>query len=67
MCNVKWVGTPAGYTRSRVKRKRTDRWMIGTSVRGASRDQTDAGYWLGVLGIFTACAVLMAWAALISV
>lgn len=64
MCNVKWVGKPCGYNRSRAKSKRVDRWMVGVPVQRVEAQPMGADYWLGVIGVFTACIILMVWAAL---
>lgn len=66
MCNVKWAGTPCGYTRSRATRKRVDRWA-SAPARQTMAEKKDARYWLGVIGVFAACLAVMTWAALISV
>ena len=66
MCNVKWVGTPARYTRSRCVRKRTDRWPMSAPVQSISDESKDAAYWLSVVGVFALCIGVMCWVALIS-
>lgn len=64
MSNIKWAGTPCGYTRSRAKSKRVDRWKVGAPVQREAAPSMGAEYWLGVIGVFTACITLMVWAAL---
>lgn len=66
MSNVKWVGTPCGYTRSRTKKKRTDRWPTSMPMERVKVYSQPMGsdYWFGVIGLFLLCFALMVWAAL---
>lgn len=66
MNNVKWVGTPARYTRSRTQKKCVSRWMGSVPVQQV-KPETDAAYWLCVISFFLLCIAVMAWAALASV
>lgn len=66
MSNVKWVGSPCGYTRSRAKKKRVDRWMVSVPVQRTNPQPMGADYWLCVIGVFLLCFAVMIWAALIS-
>lgn len=64
MCNIKWVGTPCGYTRSRARSKRVNRWRLSAPVQRVKAQPMGADYWLSVFGIFTVCIILMIWTAL---
>lgn len=64
MSNVKWVGQPTGYSRSRAQSKRVDRWRVGSPVQRVKQPPMGADYWIGVIGVFLACITLIFWAAL---
>lgn len=64
MNHVKWVGTPGGRVGGRAHSKPVNRWMVGTPVQRTKAPPMGADYWLGVIGIFLACFILMAWAAI---